>query len=279
LDNPRTELSHRRLEKSRRMRTVPVPFALGAERKTKAPTATSEKERERERLGRQSPSVPMSAREGASSSLGRSSGRNLSSASQKDSRSRPTSPLTYMRDQAPPPRAPSRNRLTGASYIPPVPPLPPVPTSSRLEPSTPSRLRSQKSFHHLPPSQSPSLVRKQSLASLQDAIAAGHVRPESDLGSYDGHQLRPVKSSSRLTQPTTSSLAKMRAPIHQSTSREQLRPPPVPRVRAMDMPRRAKQWGDGTELEGIEDLRVDSPATPSYPKLGRKCEFYACMAL
>jgi hypothetical protein len=262
-DNPRTDLSHKRLEKNRRMRTVtvPVPFTLGADRKGKAPAVAAA-------LGRQSPSappVPPIPRETAS--LGRATGRTLSagSASGRETRSRPTSPLILMREQ--PARAPSRNRnRIPASYMSP-PPVPPVPTTtpSRLEPNTPSRLRHQKSFHHLPPPPSPTLVRKQSLASLQDAIAAGHVRPESELGHYDA---RHKPGGSRLTQPTTSSLAKMRPPLPPAAA--QLRPT---RVRQMEMTRRTRHWGDGTELEGIEDLRVDPPTrsiTPSYPKLGRK---------
>lgn len=249
LENARAELSHRRLEKNRRMRTVPVPFSFGADRKLKVPA-------EVQRQGRQSPVMPMSNRAG--SSLGQNAGRTLSGGSQKETR-RQTSPHSTMREPA---RAPSRARHSAAHVPPPQPPR---------EQTTPSRLRTQKSFHHLPPQQ-PTLVRKQSLASLQDAIAAGHVRPQPD--HFDAPPLRKMKSASRLTMPTESSLAKQRgsAPpvpalpaLHHRESK--------PRIRQMEIPRRTKQWGDGTELEGIEDLRVEPPSTPSYPKLGRKCGF------
>lgn len=67
--------------------------------------------------------------------------------------------------------------------------------------------------------------------------------------------------------PTSSTLAKMRPPV-QSAFRDT-------RKRVMEMPRRTRQYGDGTELEGIEDLHVaPSPGrSPNNTVKGRKCEF------
>lgn len=276
-DNPRTDLSSRRLEKEktrRSMRTVPVPFTLGAERKQRTVSG------DRERLGRQSPTPNVTSRAGGAS-LGHTTGlRNVSGGAPTPRepggalRTRPESPLVVTREIH---RAQSRPRLISGGDMPP-PPVPSsstAPSSARPEPTTPSRLRTQKSFHYLPPSPSPSVVRKQSLASLQDAYAGGHQRADAepphhlDPHPHTGPQLRQMYSTSRLTMPTSSSLAKMRPPIHNSFPRagEATRP----RSR-MEATRRTKQWGDGTELEGIEDLRVDTSSTPASAR-PRKCEF------
>lgn len=156
---------------------------------------------------------------------------------------------------------------------PPVPALPSRATAPNLvTPSTPHRLRGQKSYHNLAPSPSPTLARKQSLASMQDAIASGH-RP-SDLPHLPPLPIMPgEKPSSRLTMPTSSSLAKMRPPVNSTFNRN--------KIRTMEMPRRTKQWGDGTELDGLEDLRVDDDAksprstgskSPYSTLRGRKCK-------
>lgn len=207
-DNPRAELSHRRLEKNKRNRTVPAPFALGTERKKSD--------------GPQSSRRPPS-RGGASAPL-----RTLSSEGIY-----PT----------------PRTRRTSGPSMPP----PPVPHRDTATP----RLRHQRSHHNLAPTATPVLGRKQSLASLQDAMASGRVRPEHDL------TMDRFGSGSRLTMPTSSSMAKQRPPV-QSVFRDT-------RKRVMEMPRRTRQWGDGTELEGIEDLRVDE--SPGNTLRGRKCEW------
>lgn len=209
LEDPRADLSKRRLKESRRARTVPVPFNLST-------TKRAEHKELRDPL-----EVPRPPSKSPASSISR--GNNPY---RDRSKSRPTSP------HVPLSRASSRTRLSDI-------PIPPIPPSV---PSTPSRLRQQKSYHHLQPSVSPTLVRKKSLASMQDALAAGHVR-EADLPSI-----------SRLTQPTSSSLAKQR----------------LPHRRKMEMPKR-RQWGDGSELDSIEDLvDTSAPPAPSYGRLGRR---------
>ncbi|WVQ73521.1 hypothetical protein IAR50_003093 [Cryptococcus sp. DSM 104548] len=155
------------------------------------------------------------------------------------------------------------------------PPPPPVPTSQPPTPSS-SRLRHQKSHYQLggAPPQSPSLTRKQSLASLQDAIA------EKNFGSLDPLPPPPMptsryhNSTSRLTMPTSSSRAKIRPPVtsifpgtspaSSSTSdqkdrdreiRSRMYSTPIPRM--VDVPKKSRDYGDGTELDGIDDLRVE----------------------
>ncbi|KAL1406743.1 hypothetical protein Q8F55_006147 [Vanrija albida] len=347
LDNPRAELSQRRLDKKRLARTtIPVPFQLGAARKQKLstgptpgldrtdrappPPAPRDDARERERdnrpaLGRQSPG----AHRGRYTSGER---RTLSGGTQaKDSATtarRPESPHALQRERSRE-RPPSRHRHTSGNMpAPPVPPIPPSHDNKRsaavnTDPApTPARtLRHQKSHHHLAPSPSPTLARKQSLASLQDAIAAGHVRPGAGSSSHHnvplpplpaglGHarnnldhaddvferdgktehrehrerdtpQLRQAYSTSRLTMPTSSSLAKIRAPVHNIFPRagegsgpsSSLKRPGQPVPRVMELPRRHRHWGDGTELEGIEDLRVEpDPRTLGYSRLSRKSQ-------
>lgn len=211
LEDPRADLSKRRLKESRRARTVPVPFNL----------CTSKRAEHKEL--RDPLEVPRPPSKSPASSISR--GHNPY---RDRSRSRPTSP------HVPLSRVSSRSRLSDI----PVPSIPPS------VPSTPSRLRQQKSYHHLQPSVSPTLVRKKSLASMQDALAAGQLR-EADLPSI-----------SRLTQPTSSSLAKQRNPHR----------------RRMEMPKR-RQWGDGSELDSIEDLvDTSAPPAPSYGRLGKRSQ-------
>ncbi|GMK58850.1 hypothetical protein CspeluHIS016_0602920 [Cutaneotrichosporon spelunceum] len=233
-DNPRAELTHRRLEKNRRNRTIPTPFILGADRK----------KTEASKLGHPffpfpPPPVPPSA---APPQRARSPGGSLRSNMGK---TRPESPFF---------RSGSRSRRTSdnAMQPPPMPPLPSRATAPNLAAhSTSHRLRTQKSQHNLTTAPSPTLTRKQSLASMQDAIASGH-RP-SELPQHPPLPIMPgEKPGSRLTMPTSSSLAKMRPPVNTTFNRN--------KIRTMEMPRRTKQWGDGTELDGLEDLRVDDDA-------------------
>ncbi|WWC88246.1 uncharacterized protein L201_003152 [Kwoniella dendrophila CBS 6074] len=146
--------------------------------------------------------------------------------------------------------------------------------------STPSsRLRHQKSHFHLGGSgsitqQSPSLNRKQSLASLQDALAdrSSSMTPSTDNVSTPRYH----NSTSRLTMPTSSSKAKTRPPIHSifpthtpqssASSASFTNPSSSSKYsynahegvkRMVDMPRRNKNWGDGSELDGIDDLSID----------------------
>lgn len=350
LDNPRAELSQRRLDKKRLARTtIPVPFQLGAARKQKlstGPTPGSSdrtdrppppppaprddaRERDRERdvrptLGRQSPGAHR-GRYTSGERRALSGGGGTQSKDAATAARRPESPHALQRERSRE-RPPSRPRHTsGNMAAPPVPPIPPSHDNKRsttvsADPApTPARtLRHQKSHHHLAPSPSPTLARKQSLASLQDAIAAGHVRPGAGSSSHHnvplpplpthghGHarnlehaddlfereakteqhrerdtpQLRQAYSTSRLTMPTSSSLAKIRAPVHNIFPRagegsgpsSSLKRPGQPIPRVMELPRRHRHYGDGTELEGIEDLRVEpDPRTLGYSRLSRKC--------
>lgn len=261
-DNPRAELTARRLEKSRRNRTIPAPFLLGADRK-KAETS---------KLSHPfpPPPIPQSSSIPPPRSGARSPGGSLRSNSGKQ---RPESPFIT--------RTSSRARRVSDNSMPPppVPTVPPLPSrgagagasgATTSTPATPHRLRTQKSYHNLGPSPSPTLARKQSLASMQDAIASGHVRT-SDLPAIPA--LPEKHATSRLTMPTSSSLAKMRPPVNTTFNRN--------RIRTVEMPRRTKQWGDGTELDGFDDLRVDDDAksprstgskSPYSTLRGRKCE-------
>lgn len=191
---------------------------------------------------------------------------------------------------------------------------PPIPMSSTpSQPPTPSasRLRHQKSHFHLAvPSRSPSLTRKQSLASLQDAMAQRQIESGSGIGSqFEQLGLPPGSSSnhssigakdrdryhnspSRLTMPTSSSRAKVRPPVSSifpkadlttsttftATSTQNPFPPhstmsmgsrltPASNFATSSSPAyammmkmnssRRKLYGDGTELDGIDDLRID----------------------
>lgn len=179
---------------------------------------------------------------------------------------------------------------------PPIPSIPSTP-SSRL-------LRHQKSHYQipLPPSPSPtqSIHRKQSLASLQDALSS---HPVPDLPPPPSSSSTPQKeryhnSTSRLTMGTSSSRAKVRPPISSIFPRSEMtqaytshsassstssisgltRGPPDPRrstqvhvqsqmvvplggKRRGGLEGKKRTWGDGTELEGIEDLEVDEPSS------------------
>lgn len=196
---------------------------------------------------------------------------------------------------------------------------PPIPMSSTpSQPPTPSasRLRHQKSHFHLAvPAQSPSLTRKQSLASLQDAMAQRQIESGSGIGSqFEQLGLPPGPSSnhssigtkdrnryhnspSRLTMPTSSSRAKIRPSVSSifpkadlntsttftATSTQNPFPPhstmsmgsrltPASNFATSSSPAYAspayamrmkmnssprKLYGDGAELDGIDDLRID----------------------
>ena len=282
LDNPRLELSRRQLDKSRRARTPNTPGV----KRTVPPATAREKERAWERQreqgwGRSTPVLPSNLRE-KGQSTGLPSGLRSQSAGghgMANDGSTRSSASGSLHDS---PHRP-RTSLNAIGMMPP-------PLSSTLAPATPSsssRLRHQKSLHHLAPPQSPSLARKQSLASLQDALAGkstpGTVGVSHGLGIGSGSsEINPPgryhHSTSRLTMPTTASRAKARPPLSSvftktesgfssassvstaASAREnapKLRSHKNTAPRVMAAPRRARMYGDGTELEGIEDLNVD----------------------
>ncbi|ORX37022.1 hypothetical protein BD324DRAFT_624501 [Kockovaella imperatae] len=305
LENPRTELSRRRLDRAVKARTPNSQLKKHAKSGGGATTGSSAAREARERAwekqrehgwGRHIPSQPLpsSSTGRAQSALGftgrsHSSGtvglNNLASASKRD---------TSAKDSTL-----SRTRMHSMAMLPPPIPesrdgIPPPPTT----PSSSSRLRHQKSFHHIPP-QSPSLARKQSLASLQDAMTSGShplPTPPSSLSKTSGSAETPGRyhhSTSRLTMPTSSSLAKSRPPLNNifpkteftasssassissgsremasvprsksgkgSWGRDQLIAPPA----TMSVPRKGRRW-DGNELDGIEDIPVDGKSSGSF---------------
>lgn len=144
--------------------------------------------------------------------------------------------------------------------------LPPTPSV----PSTPSRgLRHQKSHHLLTsPSTAKALSKKQSLSSLTPAIGLHTLNEDGETPLKP--QAYASASSSRLTMPTSSSKAKTRPPI--SSVFPMLRPASSPPQASMStrsklrhapdmgggMRVKRRDWGDGTELEGIEDLEVEA---------------------
>jgi hypothetical protein len=184
-------------------------------------------------------------------------------------------------------------------------PSPSLASTLSLAAHTPNRLRHQKSYSRLQqPPPSPSMGRKQSLQSLQDAMANQSGNLGSRLGgecrravarSYEGQtaasvaralrrdrdQAAPPPALStgsagrmsswseqaaaidRLTLPTSSSRAKARpamssifaassppSALHRTLS------PPVP-AQVLRRPKKPRSYGDGTELDAFDDLRVD----------------------
>ncbi|WWC63017.1 uncharacterized protein I303_105615 [Kwoniella dejecticola CBS 10117] len=291
LDEPGVELSKHRLKAQKRARDKyptstfkrgAAALGSGSGGATKSVAKEREKAWEKQReqgWGRITP-VPFNPpRERTQSSLGLSFRSNSASATTllRDNTKRVDSPSLTGREKE---SMRSRSGHIHSMLPPPVPSssqsalLPSLPPSSTgpspVPQQTPtSRLRHQKSHYHIaPPPQSPSLARKQSLASLQDALA--------DKTFTMADTPRYHNSTSRLTMPTSSSKAKTRPPInsifptsisgpsstshHSHTQKIQQHPSyhggeNVKRM--VDMPRRHKAWGDGSELDGIDDLTID----------------------
>ncbi|KAK6907919.1 hypothetical protein I203_101920 [Kwoniella mangroviensis CBS 8507] len=276
LDEPGVELSKHRLREKKRARDkFPISTikqrggpSTGTTTSTKSVAREREKawEKQRERdWGRVTPvnNTNINSRERTHSTLGLTFRSNSASAG------------TLLKDGGNN-RVDSPSLLTGRekesmrsrsghihSMLPPPPSIPPAaPTAT---PS--SRLRHQKSHYHLAaqPTPSPNLARKQSLASLQDALADRTFTP-----SGVGETPRYHNSTSRLTMPTSSSKAKSRPPINSifpthtpqssASSSSSIHPSLRDRdgvKRMVDMPKRSKTWGDGSELDGIDDLTID----------------------
>ncbi|WVQ84271.1 hypothetical protein IAT38_006423 [Cryptococcus sp. DSM 104549] len=333
LDEPGVELSRHRLREKKRARDRPagpaaVGMGMGGRRSVGAgsvgvpKTVVKERERAWEKQrehgwGRNTP-VQMgmgggSTRERTQSSLGLSlRSHSISATVGRDSPRRDEPALTGREKEA------MRSRSGHLHSM--LPPPPPIPSSTTQAPPTPgtSRLRHQKSHYHIAaPPQSPSLTRKQSLASLQDALAGSSASGSTHgHGGHSGHSahgshgsgagtitfdqspvppLPPLtnryhNSTSRLTMPTSSSRAKIRpritsifprsgsggsgAPVPEHTTpnssassmssmgihpisaavRSRLHSVPVQQVGGA---RRPRNWGDGTELDAIDDLRVE----------------------
>lgn len=315
LDDPGIELSRHRLRAQKRARDRNPPLTLRKGQPQKSVVKEREKAWEKQReqgWGRNTPVPPPhgSIRERTQSGLGGLGALGLALRSHSIS--------TVVRDSSRPSdvgvsgREKEAMRSRSGHLLNMGPP--PVPASSTpSQPPTPSasRLRHQKSHFHLAaPPQSPSLTRKQSLASLQDAIAqSGSV---SSMGShFEQFGLPPMpslnhaslgakdrdryhSSTSRLTMPTSSSRAKIRPPVSSIFPKADLLtsttlttssiPHPFPPHSTMSLRNRMhstptsspstsssptyamtmnmsssrrKLYGDGSELDGIDDLRVD----------------------
>ncbi|KAI9634596.1 putative GTPase activator [Dioszegia hungarica] len=304
-EDPGRELTGHRLRQQRKVRGMAggtvkkgsggkVSSAVGSWEKareagwgrhTPLPTVPREREREKERV---SGGLGSGGIGGSGVSVGHRS--HSTTARERDS-----APRTRTQSMAPPP----------------IPSIPSTPSS---------RLRHQKSHYQVSaPSPSPthSIARKQSLASLQDALVQQPPpvptveRNEQDRSRSETatpSKERYHASTSRLTMGTSSSRAKVRPPISaifprsehpsstggmytnhsassSSTSISGLtrasasapgqssgtgrRVSPVLPQSQMVVPlggrrkggpgEKKRNWGDGTELEGIEDLEVDEP--------------------
>ncbi|OCF44342.1 hypothetical protein I317_01787 [Kwoniella heveanensis CBS 569] len=308
LDEPGVELSRHRLREKKRARDKPMTAAGSSTRRgsslggaAKSVAKEREKAWEKQREQGWGRNTPLSGvRERTQSSLGQSLRSNSASAMptfRETSTKRSDSPALTGRE-----KESMRSRSGQIHTIMPPPPVPPpVPVQPTLPPtpSSSSRLRHQKSHYHIAPPQSPSLTRKQSLASLQDALGDRTLTPldtphhhHNQASSSNG---RYHNSTSRLTMPTSSSKAKIRPAISSifpsslhlahlpknefptpSSSASSISSLATPQSyatirrgnefsysekdkvkRTIDIPRRAKNWGDGTELDSIDDLRVE----------------------
>lgn len=318
LDDPGVELSHHRLrvQKRARDRNPPPTLHKGQPQKNVVTERGKAWEKQREQgWGRNTPVPPPhgSIRERSQSGIGGFGGLGLLGLALRSH-----SVSTVARDSSRPSdvgvsgREKEAMRSRSGHLLDMAPP--PIPMSSTpSQPPTPSasRLRHQKSHFHLAvPPQSPSLTRKQSLASLQDAMVQRQIESGSGIGSqFEQLGLPPGSSSnhssigakdrdryhnspSRLTMPTSSSRAKIRPPVSSifpkadlttsttfpATSTQNSFPPhstmsmgsrltPVSNFATLSSPAyamtmkmnssRRKLYGDGTELDGIDDLRID----------------------
>lgn len=285
LDNPKIELSKHRLSKSRKARVPAVQGTIRNPPRSVAKEREKAWEKEKEHgWGRPSSPLPFG-------SLGRTTLSGLSglrchsaltSTVLRDVHEESPFRDVHLRDSVRSRSHASHLASTTASrptamFPPPIPPA-----------QTPSRLRHQKSHYQMQPPQSPSLSRKQSLASLQDAlIQPPPMETHTPLETTRPALPNPAKltpSSSRLTMPTSSSKAKARHPVQtifpqftpssSVSSLSSVASGPVhakARViqppKLMEVPKRRRVYGDGTELEGIEDLSVDREKLSSF--LGR----------
>ncbi|ODN74155.1 hypothetical protein L202_07607 [Cryptococcus amylolentus CBS 6039] len=277
LDEPGVELSRHRLRAQKRARDkLPAPSSTLRKGIQPQPQKTVVKEREKawekQREAAWGRNTPVQ-RERTQSSLGMSL-RSHSVSTVARETPRGAEPAVTGRE-----KEAMRSRSGHLHSM--LPPPPPVPSSQPPTPSS-SRLRHQKSHYQIgAPPQSPSLTRKQSLSSLQDAIA------ERNFGTHHIDALPPPpvptnryhNSTSRLTMPTSSSRAKIRPPVTSlfpasspssaSTTmsdqrdrdreiRSRMYSTPIPRM--VDVPKKSRNYGDGTELDGIDDLRVEEDA-------------------
>jgi hypothetical protein len=154
-------------------------------------------------------------------------------------------------------------------------------------PQTPERgLRHQKSSSHLPSPthQGPSIIRKQSLSSLQDPQGPTF-SSVSSLQSLAEEPSKPhaTSSGSRLTNPThaSSSKVKTRLPLHgvfPGSSASRVSGLPLPsnsgfgsstRSRLLHAQMKRRPYGDGSELEAIEDLVVEDEDKGSWGSSAR----------
>ena len=264
IQDVRAEISRRRLQtnKRERLEKANLGYATG---KRVAQLLAKERERRGDGPSRASTMRPTSQRPAITPSTFKSQ------------------PSTSSRTETSSSTAQSKARSSLNSMPPPPPPPPPEPKA------TPSRgLRHQKSQYHLP-SPSPTIARKRSLPSLQDTIKRERSESSRSLDQRAKEPKGPSTPSgslSRLTMPTASSRMKARPPLSNVfpmrrgfdvTELDDIpdldSPPQVGTVKAGSlglvgkktsspgsgriMRARPRVRGNGTELDGIEDLQVD----------------------
>lgn len=288
----RSDLTQNRLIKSRKARTLPLPAGSGSTHARRSAAASGrattgrgrdrelerkrERDREREREREQGWNRPKSPGPNSLLGLRSQSATNPPMPSPSQAYRRPESPVIGGSSRLNPSNTTQVDhshsygslRSRGVYNGPP-------PTPSNASATGSMRLRHQKSHQRLThPPQSPTLARKQSLASLQDAMSRpapvaqqetdlhGSIRQKSNLGLMLP-PAAPTPQTSRLTMPTASSLAKTRPSVGGVFPRSEARPVVA---RVMNAPKRARAYGDGTELEGIEDLCVDREREASRDK-------------
>jgi hypothetical protein len=283
-EDPKAELTRKRLTKSKEARSqIPIPTRRSPNSKPSLGGG-----------GRDSPSK-YSIRERTQSTVGlghrsHSTGNTalLNSGSGAGSGFKPFSPT---RPRSPTLLSPSKERSrSGQAFIPLRLPIP-APTPRPKTPPRSSGLRHQKSSSHLQTSPTHSgLSRKQSLSSLQDPPSGSGLplpafNSVSSLHSLAEEPTRPgqgyaTTSTSRLTNPTSASKAKTRPPLHSVFPMPiagKISGLPAPsnsgssattRSRLLHAQMKRRPYGDGTELEAIEDLEVGEEEKSSWKGSG-----------
>lgn len=297
-DDPKSELTRKRLVKSKEARSqIPIPtrkspngkpLPFGVPPPTIGRDSPSKRERTQSSVGmgmghrHRHHSTGNSTLHGSPSYLASQgiSGSGLPPPSGSGfkaffSPTRPKSPL-----QSPGLKEKERSR-SGQAFIPMRIPQTPDKELGRGE----KGLRHQKSSSHLPsPTHTSSIIRKQSLSTLQDQPSGLPLPTFSSVSSLHSLAEEPSKpyatsSGSRLTNPTHASASKVkqRLPLHGifpgPSSSSKFSGMPVPsnsgsssstRSRLLHAQMKRRPYGDGSELEAIEDLEVGDEERGSY---------------
>lgn len=275
-EDPKAELTRKRLTKSKEARSqIPIPTRRSPNGKPPggrdSPSRYSIRERTQSTvgLGHRSHST------GNTALLGPSTSNSGSGSGFK--------PFSPTRPRSPTLLSPSKERSrSGQAYI---PLRLPVPTPQPKTPPRSSGLRHQKSSSHLQTSPTHSgLSRKQSLSSLQDPPSGLPLPAFTSVSSLQSLAEEPTRqgyatsSTSRLTNPTSASKAKTRPPLHGVFPMPgKISGLPAPsnsgssattRSRLLHAHMKRRPYGDGTELEAIEDLEVGDEDKSSWKGSG-----------